>query len=511
MVPHRPTSSNDSLPQSVAVVNGRARAVASPTIAAAVQHLLASDVASWDAQGLSRIKERTVRSVFSGTLAGVPVHVKVFRADTLADRARDAVRQPRGEREVKNLLVARGHGLPAVEPLAAGIAIDGADRRSFVVTRTIANATPFSFALAAAVQHRVGALLRTIHDSGTQPGDLHADNLLIDSHGEPWLVDFTSVRFGDVPSLARRAAALAFLCQELDGGALDPRAHTLLAAYVEAGRELAPTFDRELRLATHRWRAQALVAFGHRALRSCKHTFAAERRRATPRWYVHLPSGAAETVIAAASAALAAPGEPLRRGRRGAVWLLPRYAVKERDAGAARRLWRAAYWLTFARVPIAMPVALCIDRGRGFVFAERVDAPSLAAEVAAGALDTNAVTAAARSLGDSLGRLHAHGLRNRDLKLDNLVRDPRSGAVCIVDLDGVRRASTIDTRGQGADLGRLLAAFRGANELGGDATVRTFLRSYLRAHRQLLQTPPLHRILRRAEQRAGEWRSAHAN
>jgi len=515
MVPHRPTSSNDSLPQNpgavpVAIVHGRARATAAAAIASSLRDLLATDVATWDTRGLVRIKERTVRSVFTGTLDGVPVHVKVFRADTLADRARDAVREPRGEREVRNLQLARDRGLPVVEPLAAGIAEDDGDRRSFVVTRTVADAVPFSFAHDAAVLRRVGTLLRSIHDGGTQPGDLHAANLLIDPRGEPWLVDLTSVRFGDVPSLARRAAALAFLCQDLDGGALDSTARPLLAAYRAAGRELPAAFDRELRLATHRWRAHALVAFGRRALRSCRHTFAQDRRRATPRWYVHLPAGPAESVLAACSPLLEAPGEPLRRGRRGAVWLHTTHAVKERDAGAARSLWRSAYWLTFARVPIAPPVALCLDRGRGFVFAERLAAPSLAAELAAGSLDPNAVAAAARSLGDSLGRLHAHGLRNRDLKFDNLVRD-RSGAVCIVDLDGVRRASTTDTRGQGADLGRLLAAFRGASAPGGEVTVRTFLRSYLRAHRRLLQAPPLRRLLRRAGQRAGEWRSAHAN
>ena len=79
----------------------------------------------------------------------------------------------------------------------------------------------------------------------------------------------------------------------------------------------------------------------------------------------------------------------------------------------------------------------------------------------------------------------------------------------MVDLDGVSRGSTADTRGRGADLGRLLAAFRNAGSPGGPATVATFLRSYLRANRRLLQRPPLKRMLARAAHRAGEWAAAH--
>jgi hypothetical protein len=105
--------------------------------------------------------------------------------------------------------------------------------------------------------------------------------------------------------------------------------------------------------------------------------------------------------------------------------------------------------------------------------------------------------------------LHAHGLRNRDLKFENLVRDPASGVIRAVDLDGVRRGAANDHRGQGRDLGRLLAAFRAAGSPGGAGTVSAFVRAYLRSHLRLLQRPPLLRIARRAEQRAAEWASAH--
>ncbi|MBL8750983.1 MAG: hypothetical protein JNK78_17620 [Planctomycetes bacterium] len=509
MVHEAPDEGNGPLAQSVAVATGRARATSVPSIAAALQELLAHDVAAWDTFGLERFKERTVRSVFRGVLAGVPVHVKVFRADTLADRARDALRRPRGATEAKNLVRARENGIPVVEPLAYGIAVDGDHRRAFVVTHTVEHAAPFDFTMDAPSLRRAGALLRRIQDAGIDAGDLHPGNLLVDRAGDLHALDLTSVRFGGPPTLARRAARLAFFCQELDGGAVDPRARELLDAYLAAGAALPASFRRELELATHRWRASALVAFGRRATRTCRHTRADERRRGRPRWFVHLPAGDADALTAECERLLADGAPPLRRGRRGAVWLHSGFAVKERDAGAARRLWLAAYWLVFARVPSAPLVALRLTHDRGFVFCRDLGAPSLATEIAAGALDAGAVTASARSIGNGVGRLHAHGLRNRDLKFENLVRDPVTREVCIVDLDGVRRASTTDTRGRGADLGRLLAAFRGAGSPGGDATVRTFVRAYLRAHGDLLQTTPLRRVARRAEQRAGEWASAH--
>lgn len=509
MVPQGSPPGNDRPTQSVAVTNGRAHASVALAIAEPLRALLGHDVSDWSGRGLVVCKERTVRSVLHGELGGVAVHVKAFRADTLADRARDAVRRGRGEHEADNLARAGALGLPVVEALASGAAVDRGQLRSFLVTRTVQGATPFTFEVSAPVQRRVGALLRTVHDHGLDLDDLHPGNLVVDGDGAPWLLDLTSLRNGGALSLRRRAKLVALFCQDLDGGGLDPAARELMAGYHEAGAGLPADFAHELTLATHRWRASALRSFGRRATRSCKHTHVEERRRGIPRWYVHLPSGTPAVVVPGCQQELAALGAPLRRGRRGAVWL-GRSAVKERDAGAARRLWRAEYWLLFARVPTGGPVALCLDRRRGFVFCGNLQRPSLATELAAQSLDPAAIGAAARSLGDSLGRLHAHGLRNRDLKFDNLVRHPTTGRVCMVDLDGVRLASTGDTRGLGADLGRLLAAFTGAGAPGGGATVRAFFGAYLRAHHRLLRQPAWHRIRRHAERRAREWASAHA-
>jgi tRNA A-37 threonylcarbamoyl transferase component Bud32 len=505
MVPEGPSPGNVPALHSAALTSGRARAQVAAVIAEPLRELLAHDVAAWSQRGLELCKERTVRSVLRGRLAGVDVHVKVFRADTLADRARDAVRRGRGEREAANLSRAGALGLPVVEALGSGVATDAGELRSFVVTRTVAGAAPFTFALPAAVQQRVGALLRRVHDLGLDLADLHPGNLVVDADGQPWLLDLTSVRHAGTLSLRRRAAGLALFCQQLDGGALDATARDLLAGYRDAGAELPAGLGRELTLATHRWRAHALGAFGRRSTRSCRHTEVQSRRRGQPRWFWHR-LGDGEAMRRACLAFGGAEPEPLRRGRRGAVWLTDDLAVKQRDRGAARTLWRAAYWLLFARVATATPVALCLEVGRGLVFTRRLPGPTLAAELTAGGVD---IPHTAESIGRNVGRLHAHGLRNRDLKFDNLIRDPGTGEVCMVDLDGVRRSNCDDTRGLGADLGRLLAAFRGAGSPGGTATVRTFLGAYLRAHRTLLRRPLWARIRRQAELRAGEWASAH--
>lgn len=516
MVPQRPAAGNPQLPHSTTVVVGAASAAADPAIAAALGALLGADVGAWTASGLECVKQRTVRRVFRGRLDGVPVHIKVFRVDTLAAKLRASLRRAPGEREAAHLVAARALGLPAVEPLAFGTALEAGQPCSFLATRSVA-AAPFGWRCAPATVAAVGSLLRRVHDLGLSPGDLHPGNVLVASPSAAsttpalWLCDLTSLRHTGEPTLAARARALAFFCNPLDGGALDPLARPLLDGYLAAGPALPECLRRDLQVATARQRAGALRSFGRRSTRSCRHTDAEPRRRATPRWFWHLGDGLDAARFDACRQFDAAAVAPVRSGRRGAVWLTDTLAIKDRDAGAARRLWRAHYWLLFAGVLTPRPVALRIAEGRGLVFARRLPAPSLTVEVAAGALDAAAIAAAARSLGESLGRLHAHGLRVRDLKLENLVRDPTTGAVAIVDLDGVRLHSATDTRGAGRDLGRLLAAHRAAGRPGGAAAVRTFLRTYLRARRRLLQRVPMRRLCRRAEQRADEWALGHAN
>ena len=509
MVPQGPTPGNASLPQSSTVSNGNASAVATAPIRAALRDLLGFDSSDWADSGLERIKQRTVRTIYRGQLGDIDVHIKLFRANKLSDRARDNLRGPRGERECRNLLRAQELSLPAAEPLAHGLARDGDDLRSFVITRTIPTTEPFTFAAAPIAQERAGALLRQLHDAGAAADDLHPGNLLIDAEDQPWLIDLTSFRHGGDMDVKRRTRALAFFCQQLDGGALDPHAKRFLSAYLDTDETWDPEgFASQLASATRRWRAAALPKFGRRSSRDCRHTATTPKRRGQPRWFWHRP-GDEQARRAQCAAFAEEPGEPTKSGRRGAVWLTAPFVCKKRDRGAARKLWRASYWLLFAGADAPRPIALRLSSDEGLVFVERIDQPSLLDELQQQRLDEGAIARAAAALGNSVGRLHAHGLRNRDLKFENLVRIPNSDRIAMVDLDGVRNKAAIDARGTGADLGRLLAAFRAAGAPGGTATIRRFFRAWLRAHRNLLERPPWRRIVRRAEQRAGEWAAAH--
>ena len=83
------------------------------------------DASPEDWTAWTEIKRSTVRTIFTGEIVGpdgtkVSVHLKLFRAVRLSDRARDAVSGSRSAREFNNLRAALERGLPCVQPLAAG-------------------------------------------------------------------------------------------------------------------------------------------------------------------------------------------------------------------------------------------------------------------------------------------------------------------------------------------------------------------------------------------------------
>jgi len=509
MVPQGPTPGNQALTQSEQLACG-AELAAAAQVRDALVELLQHDVSTWPERGFTTQKERTVRRVFRGRLAGVDVHVKVFRADTIAAKARDALRRRhKGEREAAHLRAALDAGLPAVEPLAYGLARDGGGMAGFVVTRTV-DAAPLTLPGRDADAEAAGRLLRRVHDLGLQPGDLHPGNLLIRPDEPPVLCDLTSMQQTGVMSARQRAAGLAFFCNPIDGGPLDPTLRALLRGYLAEG-PMPEGFRAELARAARQLRVTAIRSFGRRSQRDCRHTEVEPRRRATPRWCWFVGDDGVDDALRTATAAFC-PEEhaPRRLGRRGGVWLTDAFAVKQRDQGKAQKLWRAHYWLLFARVPTATPLALRLHEGKGRVFVRRIDSPDLGSELSEGSLDEAAIARAARALGRSVGRLHAHGLRNRDLKFDNLVRRPGTDEVLMVDLDGVTLHSAQDTRGCGRDLGRVLAAWQRAGEPGGPTTLARFVCAYVRTRRRLLQQPPVKRILKHAERRAREWQVRHA-
>jgi tRNA A-37 threonylcarbamoyl transferase component Bud32 len=471
-----------------------------PSVAAALAPWLeAEDPLAWP--GLTEVKTSTVRTVLRGELGGVAVHLKRYRAVRLSDRARDALGGSRGVKEFRNLERARARGLPCVEPLAAGRLAGSFGTRSFLCTRSVAGAAALPRGpLPAGTAAAAGALLRRAHDAGLSAPDLHPGNVLSAPDGALHLLDLHSATLTEPLDQAERARALAFFCLDLDGGVADPAARPLLDAY-----GASPALREAAARAGRVQRNHALGAFGRRATRACLQT-QVERDADGALRHLHRP---AADLHAAARAFFAGDRPaPTKDGRRGTVWLGERLAVKQRPAAAARRLFQAAYWLLFAKVPTAEPVALQVRHGVGLCAMRRIDAPDLAAELDRDLLDGAALRAAARSLGRSLGRLHGLGLRNRDLKFENLIREPGSGEVLWIDLDGVRRRTPLEPRGRAADLGRLLAAWADRDDPRHGRVVWSFWRAYHRALRCLHSSSP-NDLRRRSEARAREWRRKH--
>lgn len=510
MVPQRSTEGNGPLPQSVPVATSAWRGAVAAELLPLLRPWFERPFEQWlQTPEWQPVKTSTVRTVLRGTpAAGVDLHVKFFRGSGLSDRARTTLRGTGAERELRHLLTARQAALPAVEPLAVARSTESGGP-SLLVTRTVPGAEPFTFALPDDVQAAAGRLLRACHDVGLSPPDLHPGNLAVDAAHKVWLLDLTSLQqLGEV-ALPQQALALALLCQQLDRGALDPRARALLRGYL-GGRPLGEAMRQRLRQASNRLRLHALASFARRSSRDCKHTEVRRGRRGQAHWFLH-KSGDGDDAArwTAAEQRVESMPAPDKSGRRGAVWLVDDLAIKQRPAAKARHLFAAHYLCLYAGVPQPLPVALRLCRGQGLVFARRLPWPDLRQELQAGTLPDAEAWHSASLLGAAVGRLHAHGLRHRDLKFDNLVRDPASAVLHIVDLEGLHRKRPSDRRGQGADLGRLLAAWRGAGEPGGAVTLRCFLRGYARARRALLQPPELVRILRGAKDRAGQWASAH--
>ncbi len=470
--------------------------------------------------GWQELKRSTVRQVLRGEIPNIleghsegqqtlPVYLKLFRAVRLSDRARDLLSGSRSMREFRNLQEAQARGLPCVQALAAGSVRGSLGSRSFLLTLGQAGQALARGPLEPELASKVGGLLRQAHDLGLHAQDLHPGNLLLGDDGRCYLLDLTSAALADALDQQQRARALAFFCQDLDGMVQDPAAAPLLQAY-GASNEL----KHKALQAGQVLRQHALASFGRRALRACRHT-RLERGHRQPRWFWHQP--AAELWDQARRCQQQLPDLPAeKQGRRGAVFLHEDLAVKQRNAAAARRLFVASYLLQFTGVASPQPVGLQTFNGQGCVFWRRLPWPNLEAELATG-MAAKDMLACAGNLGQAVGRLHGFGLRNRDLKFENLCRDPQSNRILMLDLDGIKRRSLHDMRGRAADLGRLLAAFQNAGELVGNGTpsgnklMLTFLRRYIESCKNLCLPTTLPHLLKLTVANASTWASAHRN
>lgn len=157
-----------------------------------------------------------------------------------------------GERRVRSLreyaLTRQLHaaGLPVPPPLAAMYRRSGLAYRAAILVQRITGARPFADLVLAdrerAPWAEAGALVARFHRAGAHHADLNVHNLLVDSQGALWLIDWDKGRLERGPGawcdgvVARLERSLRKQCGGLPAAVLDEGMRRLRAAH---DRELA--------------------------------------------------------------------------------------------------------------------------------------------------------------------------------------------------------------------------------------------------------------------------------
>jgi 3-deoxy-D-manno-octulosonic acid kinase len=145
----------------------------------------------------------------------------------------------RSFREWRLLAQLAGHGLPAPRPVAARVLRRGLAYQADIVTRYLPDTRPLSAFLDDGrpledLWRDIGRMVRAFHDHGVHHPDLTAHNILLDSSGRTFLVDFDNASLR--PPGPWREAGLARLERSLrkvaleTGGEFDPQGWRQLEA-----------------------------------------------------------------------------------------------------------------------------------------------------------------------------------------------------------------------------------------------------------------------------------------
>ncbi|MGQ0613796.1 MAG: lipopolysaccharide kinase InaA family protein [Planctomycetaceae bacterium] len=433
---------------------------------------------SWIAAERELLRSLPGRRVFRADAGGLGVVVKEYRPAGLLDRWRN-----RAGREADRAIATARRGVPVVEPLATARLPDG---REWLFLREVEGARTLKErvlggGLAGAQRHdlarRTGALWARLHGAGIRHTDPHAGNILVRPDGALLFADAGALRPGhylreeervkDLAAFAlffvtraSRSDLLLFWGSYGRGASLTPEALERFRGMVE--RELPAAFRR---LARRRARAEL-----RRAIPFSMEGFAG---RVLP----GIDATRMRAIVAFARSPHADPSVLKRSAsgwtfRAGDTHVAKLYLPKRIHrpwfdlvrGSRAVRAHRAAHALRHRG--LATPrIAAVLEEGRpptkSLLVMERVnDARPL--EEALASLPAGEGKALAARLGRRLRRMHDWGLRQRDLKKDNLFVAAGSGEIVFLDLDGVseRRASALPWVLRARDLGNLAASLR---------------------------------------------------
>jgi 3-deoxy-D-manno-octulosonic acid kinase len=153
----------------------------------------------------------------------------------------------RSFREWRMLARLHGAGLPVPRPVAAGWKRQGLFYTADLATVRVPGAAPLSACLASGEPidwRRIGEVVQAFHAAGAYHPDLNAHNILIDSRGAPWLLDFDrgSIRSPgswQARNLARLERSLRKLTEEQGARKFCEPGWEALAAGYRAARDLS--------------------------------------------------------------------------------------------------------------------------------------------------------------------------------------------------------------------------------------------------------------------------------
>ncbi|MCI0704772.1 MAG: hypothetical protein L0241_27255 [Planctomycetia bacterium] len=498
------------------------------------------DLDAWIKDGSAVVvKSGPHRTVYRVALACGVVYVKHCRINGPRAWLREVLRPPKAQLEFENAARLRSLGIGAAVPLAWGTRDTHWPGESFLITRDLAPAIPFTDfieerfpnfapdvqrAIRRQLARELARFLALLHDHGIAHPDPHPGNLLIelpDSRVPKFsLLDVHAVRFGSALSWAESRANLILYNRwfQLRASRSDrlrfwhiyrASRETLSlrgAEQVAAGKEL-----ERATLASNRrfWLARTARFEGtHRTIRRVR---VGNVRGIAVR---DLPEEFLRTLLADPDAIFTQPGAKLLKqcvsstvaevqiatpdGIREVI--LKRVNVRNtlgtlknlfRSSGA-RRSWILGHGLCERWLPTPRPLAMVhrykcgLLPAEGYLLTEKVPEAIGLPEAVLACRDTRILRAWSERLARVVRAMHDRGISHRDLKAPNVMlqgaaRDPESAVPVLIDLVGVRASSdSVPFVRRAKELARLNVSFLAMPHVTRTERLR-FLRIYLAA------------------------------